>query len=123
MRISKKAFCLNPSSAVIWKLCDGATAVPDIAAAAAKVVGGPIDETFVTFAVERFRKDHLLEPGYDNPADDELVTRAQLVKRIGRAGLAAAVAVPLVTAVMAPTAAKAYGDGRRPPPPKHWPWW
>lgn len=37
------------------------------------------------------------------------VTRAELLSRVGRVGLAAAMAVPLVTSIVAPTAAKAYG--------------
>ncbi len=106
---SKKALCLNASSALIWKMCDGVTAVAEISERTARSLGMPLDDTFVSFALERFRADDLLEPGFHAPAETAAITRAQVMRRIGRAGVAAAVAVPLVTAIMAPTPAKAYG--------------
>lgn len=109
----KKAFCLNESSAVIWKMCDGQTTLAEMTERAAQALRVPIDEAFVSFALERLKKDGLLEPGSDVPATVAGLTRAQLMERIGRVGIAAAVAIPLVTAVVAPTAAKAYGDGNR----------
>jgi hypothetical protein len=108
---SKKAFCLNASSALIWKMCDGATTVAEISERTARSLGMPIDDTFVSFALERLRVDDLLEPGFHIPAETAAVTRAQVMRRIGRVGVAAAVAVPLVTVIMAPTPAKAYGEG------------
>lgn len=107
----KKAFCLNSSSAAIWKMCDGATTVPEMAELAARALGTPADETFVAFALERLSADGLLEPGSALPAEAASITRAQVMRRIGRVGMTAAVAIPLVTAVLAPTAARAYGEG------------
>jgi hypothetical protein len=111
---SKKAFCLNASSALVWKMCDGVTSVTEISERTAQSLGMPNDDTFVSFALERLRVDDLLEPGFHTPAETAALTRAQVMRRIGRVGVAAAVAVPLVTVIMAPTPAKAYGDGGLP---------
>lgn len=108
---SKKAFCLNSTSALVWKMCDGETTTAKMVEGCAQSLGAPIDATFVTFALEQLRKDGLLEPGFEASGGGASVTRAQVVRRIGRVGIAAAVVVPLVSAVMAPTAAKAYGSG------------
>lgn len=107
---AKKAFSLNSSSAAVWKMCDGTTTVSEMAGRASATLGIPADETFVSFALDRLRTDGLLEPGFE-AAQGPAVTRAELMRRIGRVGVTAAVAIPLVTAVMAPSAAKAYGPG------------
>jgi len=114
---SQKAFCLNASSAAIWRMCDGRTTLAEIAERAGRELGVPVDETFVTYALDRLRKDGLLEADFRTPAEAAAVSRVELIRRIGRVGMAAAIAVPLVTAVVAPTAAKAYGHGEPPPPP------
>src|SRR5271165_4469278 len=90
-------------------MCDGKTTVAEMTERAAQSLGTPVDSTFVSFALEQLRSDGLLEPGISLPLGATAVTRAQVMRRMGRAGIAAAVAIPLVTAIMAPTAAKAYG--------------
>jgi hypothetical protein len=110
-----KAFCLNASSALVWEMCDGNTTIAEMTERLTQTLNAPIDATFVTFALERFRADGLLEAGFRNATQDASLTRAGLVARLGRAGIAAALVVPLVTSIVAPTAAKAYGTSQPPP--------
>jgi len=109
---SKKAFCLNGSSAAIWNMCDGQTSIATMVERAATLLALPVDESYVSFALERLERDGLLEPGFDMLPERKVVTRAQLIRRFSRYGIAAAAAIPLIAVVTAPTAAKAYGEAR-----------
>lgn len=106
--VSAKAFCLNESAAAIWGMCDGSTTISEMTRRTASWFGALIDEDFVMCALVRFGEDGLLENEYVGARPVVGVTRAELVSRAGRVGLAA-VAVPLVMSIVAPTAAKAYG--------------
>jgi Coenzyme PQQ synthesis protein D (PqqD) len=108
---TSRAFCLNQSSALIWNLCDGETSLSEIARRAHEQLDLPIDVSFVSFALESLSKDGLLSSPYTASAELVGMTRLALMRRVGRVGVAAAVAVPLVSSVLAPTAAKAYGRG------------
>ena len=106
---STKAYCLNKSAATIWGMCDGKTSISEMAHKAAVEFDGMIDEAFVAVALASFRDNGLLENESVDIRPIARLTRAELVARVGRVGLAAAVALPLVTSIVAPTAAKAYG--------------
>ena len=106
---STKAYCLNKSAATIWGMCDGKTSISEMARKAAIEIDGMIDEVFVAVALTSFRDKGLLENESGDIRPIARLTRAELVARVGRVGLAAAVALPLVTSIVAPTAAKAYG--------------
>lgn len=100
-----KAHCLNRSAALIWKRCDGKTSVVEISRRVANDLGAPLDERAVWFALAQFDKDHLLQHKTTMPAGMlPGMNRRQLVKTLG---LAAVVAVPLVTSIVAPTPAQA----------------
>jgi len=99
-----KAHCLNPTSSKVWKYCDGKTTVADACSALTHDLATPVDEKLVWYAVDQFSQDHLLEelvmPAFMMPG----LSRRQMVRTLG---LAAAVAVPLVTSILAPTPAQA----------------
>jgi hypothetical protein len=67
------------------------------------------DEAFVPLALARFRKNRLLKNEFVDDRRVNRVTRAELLSKTGRVGLAAAVAVQLVASIVAPIAAKAHG--------------
>ena len=90
-----KAFCLNQTAAQVWKHCDGRTSVPQIAKSL------KADEKLVWYALDQLGRDRLLQDKIALPATLAGMTRRQHLRALGKA---AAVAVPLVTAVMAPTA-------------------
>ena len=107
--LSTKAFCLNETAAGVWAMCDGKTTLAEMALRAQSTLGVAIDEDLVALAISRFREDGLLEPGSVEPIAIADVSRADLLARVGRAGLAATIALPVVVSIVAPTAAKAYG--------------
>ncbi len=99
------AHCLNRSAALIWKRCDGKTSIEEITRDVAKELQSPIDERAVWFAISQFAKDHLLEHQTKVPAGMLMgMNRRQMVRTLG---IAAVVAVPLVTSIVAPTPAQA----------------
>ena len=99
-----KAFCLNPSSSVIWRLADGMHTIAEISAAASAELGAPVSEEFVIFALEELRQDGLIEPT-PNAEPMSSISRRALLQKLGAGG---AMLLPAIAAIVAPTAAQAY---------------
>ena len=103
-----EAHCLNPTAALLWKHCDGQRSVAEIAGLLEKSLGkGAVDEDLVLFALNQLEKDHLLEEKLMWPVGMERISRRELVRRLG---ISVAVAIPLVTSILAPSVAYA-GSG------------
>ena len=123
--VSHQAHCLNALAGEIWKLCDGRTTASEIAKQLAdgsrqmaEVQWSVIDdqapllinERLVLFGIEELRRNQLLErideprvlPGQLSVAAG--MTRREAVRRIG---LGAAIALPVVATIIAPTPAQA----------------
>lgn len=122
-----KAHCLNESAAAIWKRCDGRTSIKEIAASLAKEVGATLDERVVWLALADLRRSHLLEEPKPTVVNEDGnnsqkkqtksnqwpqvmlgMSRREAVKRIG---LGAAIALPVVISITAPTPAQAGSCG------------
>jgi hypothetical protein len=102
-----RAFCLTQKAAFIWQRCDGKTTVSELAAKLAHSSGATIDEKVVQFALQSLSQDGLLEPSSFEPVFPLGMTRRQVMQKIGER---AAVALPLVTALMVATP-KAHASG------------
>jgi len=102
---TNKAHCLNQTAAKVWKYCDGETTLADACDALSRDLETPVDEKLVWYAVDQFAKDNLLEKDIEPPAFIIAgMNRRQMVRTLG---LAAVVAVPLVTSIVAPTPVQA----------------
>ena len=104
-----EAHCLNPTAARVWTHCDGATTVAEMAHLLADEMQTPVAAEVVWLAVEQLRKARLLqEPHLQEPLAGpkriEHLSRRALVKRIG---VGAAVTLPFIRSITAPTAAQA----------------
>ena len=101
-----KAHCLNQTAARIWKHCDGTSSVTQICKLLSQTMATTIDEKVVWYALEQFNKDGLLEEKIESPAAFKIagMSRRQMVRTLG---LAAIVAIPLVTSIIVPTAVQA----------------
>jgi hypothetical protein len=95
-----RAHSLNPVAAAVWRACNGTRDVPALAATAAAGLGHPVAPDAVRLALQDLGRAHLLT----TPVEPAGLTRRELMRRLGTA---AAVALPLVTSVVAPTAAQA----------------
>ena len=102
---TNKAHCLNQTAAKVWKYCDGETTLADACTALSCDLETPVDEKLVWYAVDQFSKDNLLEKSIEPPAFIIAgMNRRQMVRTLG---LAAVIAVPLVTSIVAPTPVQA----------------
>ena len=100
-----KAHCLNETAALIWQQCDGHATPAEISRTLSQQLGTTIDERVVWFALKQLSRDHLLEEDLTPPAVFTVgLNRREMVRVLG---LAAVVAVPLVTSIVAPTPAQA----------------
>jgi len=95
-----RAWCLNPSSACIWQLCDGCNTIEEIRAAAAKELGSAATEDLILLTMEELQEKGLLE----GDLADSMPRDASRRRMIGKIGLAAAALLPVVAAISAPPA-------------------
>ena len=103
-RDRNKAHCLNSTAALVWGYCDGRTSVAQIARAIEGEINAPVDEDVIWVGVEQLSKTHLLRERANLPVHKSGLSRREVMKRIG---LAAAVALPIVTSIVAPEAVQA----------------
>ena len=103
---NNKAHCLNDTAARIWKLCDGSTTSEEIRSTLTGQLGTTVDDKVVWFALKQFGRNELLEEALPLPPAylASGLSRRDMVRVLG---LAAVVAVPLVTSIVAPTAVQA----------------
>ena len=95
-----KAHCLNQAAALIWEHCDGQTGVGEIASRVASATGMSADTDVVMLALNQLRKSGLLEAETPRVDSGPRLSRRDLIRKIG----VAAVTLPLVTSILAPTA-------------------
>lgn len=94
----QEAHSLNRAASIVWQNSDGTRTIPQLAAVLGKEMGIEPNESIVEYALDRLASAHLLE--------DTSVSRRDLVRRMTFAG-AAAVGLPVVLSIVAPTDAMA----------------
>lgn len=99
-----KVHCLNRTSAAVWKRCDGKTTATEAARLLKRELKEPFDENVVWLAVSQLDKFRLFEERARVPAPPVGMNRREMVRKLG---LAAAISLPLITSMVAPTAAQA----------------
>jgi|ERR1041384_7358840 hypothetical protein len=109
-----KAHCLNPVAAAVWKHCNGHTSAAQIAKQLIRQCGGEtgrsianantLTDQVVWLALEQLSRDHLLEDRLSWPTHIPRISRREAIRRLG---IGAAIAVPIVASITAPTAVQA----------------
>jgi hypothetical protein len=103
-RSSDKAHCLNRAATLVWLHCDGHTTVAEMTQLLARELQTPVGDEIVWFALNELKKSSLLQQPWTRPLRVSRMSRRALVKNLG---IGAAVTVPLITSIVAPTAAAA----------------
>jgi hypothetical protein len=101
-----QAHCLNENAALIWEHCDGKRTVTELSLYI-KTTKGTTEqqkEQMTWIALTQLEKAGLFAEPITKPETVTGLTRRQLIKA---AGIAALVAVPVVSTMVAPTAAQA----------------
>lgn len=108
-----KAYSLNETSALVWKLCDGQRSLSEISRLVGEKLNASVDEGLVWLALDQLRQSDLIE--HETALPDSLagLSRRQVMRKIG---LAATIALPLVSSLVAPTPAAAASVPRLPEP-------
>lgn len=91
-----KAFCLNETSALIWRSCDGNHTVDEIG----KQLGS---EDLAWLALSDLKKQKLVDHNIGTPAKFEGMSRREVVKALGVSSM---LAIPVIAGLVAPTAAQ-----------------
>jgi hypothetical protein len=99
-----KAHCLNKTAALVWERCDGKTSVAQLGQQLENELKTRVEEEVVWLAVDQLDKSRLLKEKTTPDIGRIRLSRRELIKR---AGVGAAIALPLVTSIIAPTAAQA----------------
>ena len=103
-QIRDKAHCLNRTAALVWNYCDGRTSAAAMTGRLERELKVPVDEGVVWLALNQLSKNHLLEEKIVPPTVMAGINRRQMIRALG---VAAVVAVPVVTSIVAPTPAQA----------------
>ena len=99
-----RAHCLNPTAAFIWKHCDGQTSMAGMVQMLAREFNAPFDAAVVWLALEQLGRAHLLTPPLPRSGQRPGVSRREVLRKLGKV---AAVALPVVTSLVVPTASEA----------------
>lgn len=99
-----KAYLLNETVAFIWENLDGQTDTADLSRKLSEKTKQSVSEEFVWLAIDELKRDNLLEKADKVKSPIALMDRREVIKR---AGLTTMIALPLVSSIVAPTAANA----------------
>ncbi len=102
-----RAHSLNESAAAIWKLCDGRTIPADISKKLEKQTGQKLPADFVWLALDQLSRDHLLAKRIELPRNLPLLGKMSRRDAVKRIGLGAAIALPVIYSITAPTPGQA----------------
>lgn len=97
-----KAYCLNRTSAFVYRLCDGNHSVPDISSEISKKLKKPVTEDLIWLAIDQLKQDNLLSDSQEITTKFDGLSRRQVIRKVG---LASMIALPFISALVAPTAA------------------
>ena len=103
-KMRDQAHCLNQSAALVWRACDGRCAPEEIARKLTTQLAIAVPEDVVLLALVQLQEIHLLEQREPMTTPFAGMSRRQMARFLG---LTAAVTLPLITSIMAPTPAQA----------------
>ena len=108
---TKQAHCLKPLAALVFESCDGEQSIATIAQLASERLSATVTADEVAEAVSQLESLALLdtplivhEGNGAMSSNGNGVSRREMLRRVGFAGAAAAVATPLVTSIVPSTA-------------------
>ena len=103
-KVRDLAHCLNQTAAFVWRACDGQRAPEEIARKLTTQLAVAVPEDVVLLALAQLEEIHLLEQRETIPSSFAGMSRRQMARSLG---LTAAVSLPLITSILAPTPAQA----------------
>ena len=105
-----KALCLNETSALVWRLCDGENSVTDISQSIGKQLNSPADEDLVWLALDQLKKENLIANFEEVVPNYNGLSRREVIKKVG---LSTMLAIPVILSLDASALAGAGGNQSR----------
>ncbi len=99
-----KALCLNATAALLWHNCDGGADINQLAGRLSHQLGSTVDEEFIWYGLKQLSRQNLLCERPGKSAVNGALSRRLMLRRTG---IAAAVTLPLISAIVAPMAVHA----------------
>lgn len=101
-----RAYCLNRTAALIWRYCDGLTPLAQMKELLSRELGRDIEDWVLQRALQQLDRAHLLQRDGGEATNP---VRRQALKRVGKFAVAGSLSalLPMVRAIVAPTAAQA----------------
>src|SRR4051812_9031813 len=75
-----RAHCLNPTAALVWRLCDGKPPAPRIAERVGESLSAAVHEEVVWRALEQLAEYDLLAPGAACAPAPKLISRRRMIR-------------------------------------------
>lgn len=106
---TKRAHCLNSTSALVWKFCDGSRSISEITSLLNREFDSDYSDEIIMLAIEQFRSTDLLvsDDGFKIPS----LSRREVMRK---AGFAIVVALPIISSIAVPSNVAAAGSGLPP---------
>jgi hypothetical protein len=95
---TNQAFCLNKTSMLVFNACNGETTVSDLKSAAG------LSGEMIYLALDELQRANLIEKDDDYSSPFEGMTRREVIRKVGLSSL---IALPVISSLVAPTAAQA----------------
>jgi hypothetical protein len=96
--IKHKAFNLNETSAIVYQACDGKTSFSQLMSKT------KFSEEIIFLALDELRKENLIEANSSYTSPFAGMTRREVIRKVGFASM---IALPVISSLIAPTAAHA----------------
>lgn len=98
-----EAHCLNSTAALVWKNCDGERSVDEIMLSLEQETGMAADEGVIWLALDELERFKLLDSAPTKPMALAGMSRRQLIRALGVAGIA----LPAIVSIVSPVAVDA----------------
>jgi hypothetical protein len=96
-----KAFNLNETSAIVYQACDGRTTFAELS------FRNNFTDDIIFLAIDELNKENLLENSEDYNSPFNGLSRREIIRKVGFASL---IALPVISSLVAPTAAMAQSN-------------
>lgn len=104
-----KVYCLNHTLSAVYNACDGNRTLAQIKEAVSAQIKAPVSDEFILFALKQLDEKDLMANAEELKGQINLtIPRRELIKK---AGLATMVALPVISTLVAPSAANAASGG------------
>ena len=97
-----KAYNLNETSGTVYRACDGRTTFDELK------LGTKLPDEIIFLALDELRRENLLEESQTYSSPFGGMSRREAIRRVG---LASMIALPVISSLIAPTAAMAQSSG------------